>query len=339
MMLAMVCGCSGLALTAPEIAFIREAQPWGFILFKRNVADRDQVRALTAAFRSLVARADAPVLIDQEGGRVQRLGPPGWPAYPSAASFDATIGDPAAALDASRLAARLIAHDLIEVGVNVNCAPVLDLAQPGASAVIGSRAYSSDPARVAAFGRAVAEGFLAGGVAPVVKHMPGHGRALVDSHFELPLVDASLDDLSATDFAPFAALADLPIAMTAHVVYRSIDASRAATISPDVVGRVMRGLIGFDGLIVSDDLSMKALGGSFAERARGAFAAGVDVALHCNGDLDEANAVAGACPPLAGVALRRANAVLARIAGGPQTLDVEAARAQLAQAFGAAVAV
>ena len=189
MMLAMICGCSGVAFTPSEIAFIREAQPWGFILFKRNVADRDQVRALTAEFRALVGRTDAPVLIDQEGGRVQRLGPPHWPAYPSAASFDAMIGDPTAALDAARLAARLIAHDLVEVGVNVNCAPVLDLAQPGASAVIGSRAWSSDPARVAAFGRAVAEGFLAGGVAPVVKHSPGHGRALVDSHQELPFVE------------------------------------------------------------------------------------------------------------------------------------------------------
>ena len=339
MMVAMICGCSGLALTPSEIAFIREAQPWGFILFKRNVADRDQVRALTAAFRSLVGRADAPVLIDQEGGRVQRLGPPIWPAYPSAASFDATIGDPAAPLGAARLAARLIAHDLIDVGVNVNCAPVLDLAQPGASAVIGSRAYSSDPARVAAFGRAVADGFLAGGVLPVVKHMPGHGRALVDSHFELPLVDASLEDLKASDFVPFAALADLPMAMTAHVVYRAIDASRAATISPDVVGRVMRGLIGFDGLIVSDDLSMKALGGSFAERARGVFAAGVDIALHCNGGLDEAGAVAGACPQLAGEALRRATSALARIAPAPEPLDINAARAQLAEAFGAAVGV
>ena len=337
-MLAMICGCSGLALTQAESAFIREAQPWGFILFRRNVADRDQVRALTAAFRSTVGRADAPVLIDQEGGRVQRLGPPAWPAYPSAASFDATFGDPAAALDAARLCARLIAHDLIEVGVNVNCAPVLDVAQPGAHAVIGSRSYSCDPARVAAFGRAVAEGLLAGGVAPVLKHMPGHGRATVDSHLELPVVDASLDELSRTDFAPFAALADLPIAMTAHVVYRAIDPSRPATISPDVVAKIMRGALGFDGLIVSDDLSMKALGGSFAERARAVFKAGVDIALHCNGDPGEAIAVASGCPQLSGEGLRRAQAALARIAHPPASLDVEQARAGLKMAFGAATA-
>jgi len=338
MPLAMICGCSGLVLTPPESAFIRRAQPWGFILFKRNVADRDQLRALTASFRALVGRADAPVLIDQEGGRVQRLGPPHWPAYPSAASFEAAIGDGPGALAAARLGARLIAHDLIEAGINVNCAPVLDVARPGASAVIGSRSYSSDPARVAAFGRAVADGLLAGGVAPVVKHMPGHGRATVDSHFDLPVVDASLAELSQHDFAPFAALADLPMAMTAHVVYSAIDPARAATISPTVVREIMRERIGFGGLIMSDDLSMKALGGSFADRALGLFAAGIDVALHCNGDLAEAEAVAGACPRLAGDALRRAEAALARIAHPPEPLDVEAARARLAQAFAASAA-
>jgi beta-N-acetylhexosaminidase len=338
MTLALICGCSGLALTEEETTFIRDAQPWGFILFRRNVGDRDQLRGLTSAFRELVGRDDAPVLIDQEGGRVQRLAAPNWPAYPSAASFDATIGDSAAALEAARLGARLMAYDLIEVGINMNCAPVLDVAQPGAHAVIGSRSYSSDPIRVAAFGRAVAEALMTGGVAPVIKHMPGHGRATVDSHLELPVVSASLAELTKHDFVPFMALGDLPMAMTAHVVYSAIDPSRPATISPEVVARIMREQIGFGGLIISDDLSMKALGGSFAERARGVFEAGVDIALHCNGDPAEASAVAGACPELSGDALRRAGAALARIAHAPEALDVEEARAKMALAFSAASA-
>jgi beta-N-acetylhexosaminidase len=338
MILAMICGCSGLALTREERGFIREAQPWGLILFKRNVASTEQLLALTSSFRALVGRPDAPVLIDQEGGRVQRLATPNWATYPSAASYDASIADPAAALDAARLGARLMAHDLLEAGINVNCAPVLDLAQPGAHAVIGSRSYSSDPMRVAAFGRIVAEGLMAGGVAPVIKHMPGHGRAMVDSHLELPVVNASLAELTRGDFAPFAALGNLPIAMTAHVVYTAIDPVRPATVSPEVVTRIMREQIGFGGLIISDDLSMKALGGSFAERARGVFAAGVDIALHCNGDLAEAGDVAGACPPLAGDAWRRAEAALATIAHAPEPLDVAQARATLAAAFDGAKA-
>jgi beta-N-acetylhexosaminidase len=333
MTLAMICGCFGFALSPEEVGFIREAQPWGIILFKRNVADKEQLLALASSFRALVGREDAPVLIDQEGGRVQRLAAPNWPAYPSAASYDASIADPAAALEAARLGARLIAHDLLEAGINVNCAPVLDLAQPGAHAIIGSRAYSSDPMRVAAFGRVVAEAFMAGGVAPVIKHLPGHGRATVDSHLELPVVNASLAELTRSDFAPFAALGNLPIAMTAHVVYTAIDPARPASISPDIVTRIMREQIGFGGLIVSDDLSMKALGGSFAERARGAFAAGVDIALHCNGDLTEAGDVASACPELAGAALLRAKAALATIAHAPEPLDVADARAKLAAAF------
>jgi len=338
MTLALICGCSGLALTEGERAFIRAAQPWGLILFKRNVADRDQLRSLTNAFRELVGRKDAPVLIDQEGGRVQRLAAPNWPAYPSAASFDVAIKDSAAALEAARLCARLIAHDLLEVGITVNCAPVLDVAQPGAHAIIGSRSYSDDPIRVAAFGRAVAEAMMAGGVAPIIKHMPGHGRATVDSHLELPVVNATLAELTRHDFAAFAALGDLPIAMTAHVVYSAVDRDRPATISPIVVSRIMRDQIGFGGLIVSDDLSMKALGGSFAERARGVFNAGVDIALHCNGDQEEADAVAGECPELGGEALRRAQAALACIAHPPEEFDVEEGRAKLALAFSAVTA-
>ncbi len=334
MTLAFVCGCAGASLAPEERAFIRDARPWGLILFKRNVVDREQLRALTHSFRDCVGRADAPVLIDQEGGRVQRLGPPHWPAYPAAARLEGASDPPRAAW----LAARLIAHDLREVGVTVDCAPVLDVADAGMHAVIGSRAFSSAPERVAALGRAVCDGLLAGAVLPVVKHIPGHGRARADSHLELPVVAVSRAELAARDFAPFAALRDVPMAMSAHVLYSAIDPDRPATTSPIVVREIMREAIGFDGLILSDDLSMKALGGPFAERARAVFAAGLDVALHCNGDLAEAHAVAEASPELAGASLRRAEGALARIAGGPQPSDVEAARAELEATMGAASA-
>ncbi len=326
MTLAFVCGCAGPALGSEDRAFIRDARPWGLILFKRNVVDREQLRALTNAFRDCLGRADAPVLIDQEGGRVQRMGPPHWPAYPAAARFEAAA-EPERAV---RLAARLIAHDLREVGITVDCAPVLDVADVGMHAVIGSRAFSSVPERVAAMGRAVCEGLLAGAVLPVVKHIPGHGRAKADSHLELPVVAASRAELAARDFAPFAALRDAPMAMSAHVVFSAIDPASPATTSSIVVRQIMREAIGFDGLILSDDLSMQALGGPFAERARAVFAAGLDIALHCNGDLTEARAVAEASPELAGPPLRRADAALARIAGGRAPLAVEAARAELA---------
>jgi beta-N-acetylhexosaminidase len=327
--LALICGCLGAAFEPSERAFIREAQPWGLILFKRNVVDRPQLRALTDSFRDLVGRADAPVLIDQEGGRVQRMGPPHWSAYPAGARFE-TSNEPARA---AWLAARLIAHDLREVGVTVDCMPVLDVADSQMHAVIGSRAYSSAPDRVAALGRAVCDGLIAGAVAPVVKHMPGHGRAKADSHLELPIVAASRDELAARDFAPFVALRDAPMAMSAHVVYSAIDPGAPATTSRTVVAEIMRRQIGFAGLIMSDDLSMKALGGPFAERARAVFAAGLDIALHCNGDLSEAEPIAAETPALAGVALGRAEAALLRIAGGPQALDIEAARAELAAAL------
>ena len=325
MTLAFVCGCAGTALLPDERAFIRDARPWGLILFKRNVVDRAQLCALTDSFRDCLGRGDAPVLIDQEGGRVQRMGPPHWPAYPAAARFEAAR-DPTRA---AWLAARLIAHDLREVGITVDCAPVLDVADARTHAVIGSRAFSSAPERVAALGRAVSEGLLAGAVLPVVKHMPGHGRARADSHLEPPVVAASRAELAARDFWPFAALRDAPMAMSAHVVYSAIDPASPATTSPIVVEEIMREAIGFDGLILSDDLSMKALRGPFAERTRAVFAAGLDIALHCNGDLGEARAVAEASPELAGASLRRAESALARIAGPPQPFDVEAARAEL----------
>ncbi|HLH48134.1 MAG TPA: beta-N-acetylhexosaminidase [Roseiarcus sp.] len=330
MVKAFICGCAGPALSDEERLFIAEAQPWGLILFKRNVVEPAQMRRLTQLFRALVGRPDAPVLIDQEGGRVQRMAPPHWPAYPSAASFESSGKDRGAALTAARLTARLIAHDLRDIGITIDCAPVLDLSFKGAHSVIGSRAFSDDPARVAEFGRAVADGLMAGAVAPVVKHMPGHGRAMVDSHLDLPIVEASRADLAAADFAPFVALKDLPIAMTAHVVYRAIDPDRPATTSKIVVETIIRGAIGFDGLLLTDDLSMKALGGSFEARTQAAFAAGVDIALHCNGDLAEATAVAKAAPVLAGRALRRAETALATTAAAPQPFDIGAARAELA---------
>ncbi len=288
---AFIAGCAALELGPDERAFFREADPWGLILFKRNVADRDQLRALTRDFRECVGRADAPVLVDQEGGRVQRMGPPHWLAYPAAGRIGAEFA-PEDAAAAARLVGRLIAHDLHEVGITVDCAPVLDVADPATHAVIGARAWSEDPSRVAALGRAFAEGLLAGGVAPVVKHMPGHGRARADSHHELPVVEAPREALE-RDFAPFRALADLPMAMTAHVVYRALDPDRPATASRIVVDEIMRGAIGFAGLIMSDDVSMKALRGAVrGARRRRSSSAGLDLALHCNGNLEEARAVA-----------------------------------------------
>ena len=333
---AFVCGCAGLELSEEEKDFIARNDPWGLILFKRNVADAAQISALTASFRQVVGRDAAPVLIDQEGGRVQRMGPPNWQAYPSAASFEVSLAEPDLALKAARLTARLIAHDLHEVGVTIDCAPVLDLAREGAHAVIGTRAFSRDPGRVAAFGRAVAEGLLAGGVAPVIKHIPGHGRATVDSHLELPIVDASRVELERTDFAPFVALKDLPIAMTGHVVYREIDPARPATTSKTILTTIVRGEIGFPGLLLTDDISMKALGGDFQSRAAAAFEAGIDIVLHCNGDLTEARAVASVAPLLEGAALERAAAALGRIVK-PKPFDAASARKELAAAFARAV--
>lgn len=328
---ALILGCSGTELTPVEAAFFREVAPWGFILFKRNIADRAQVRRLTDALRETVGRADAPVLIDQEGGRVQRMGPPHWPAYPAGRRFGG-LGEGEAA---ARLGARLMAHDLAEVGVNVDCAPVLDVPIPGAHDVIGDRAYAGDPETVAAFGRAVAEGLMAGGVLPVMKHVPGHGRAGVDSHLSLPVVNASREDLEARDFAPFRALADLPMAMTAHVVFTALDPDRPATTSPSILADVVRGKIGFDGLLMSDDLSMQALSGNLRERAAAAIGAGCDVALHCNGDMAEMRGVAEAAPSLAGASLRRAEAALARLQA-PERIDVAEARARLDAALAAA---
>lgn len=330
---AVILGCSGRSLLAEEAAFFRDVQPWGFILFKRNIGSPEEVRALTADLRATVGREDAPILIDQEGGRVQRMGPPHWPAYPAGRRYGGLNGS---AVTMARLGARLMAHDLASVGINVDCAPVLDVPVAGAHDVIGDRAYGTMPDTVAEIGRAVAEGLMAGGVLPVMKHIPGHGRAGCDSHKGLPVVEASRADLKAHDFRPFRALADLPLAMSAHVVYAELDPSRPATQSRIVIGDVIRGLIGFDGLLMTDDLSMHALDGAFRTRAEAAFAAGIDVALHCNGDMAEMRGVLEGTPALAGVALRRAEAALSRLPSDAGDFDVREARARFEAALSVA---
>ncbi len=329
---ACILGCSGPSLTQAEIAFFRDARPWGFILFARNVEDPDQVRRLTAALRETVGRPDAPILVDQEGGRVQRLGPPNWRRYPAARAY-AGLADPLLRRGMVRLGARLMAHDLAAVGISANCLPVLDVPDAQAHAVIGDRAYADSPDEVAVLGRAAAEGLIAGGVLPVMKHIPGHGRARTDSHEALPVVEASVEALDARDFAPFRALSDLPMAMTAHVVYAAFDRRRPATTSRTVIRSVIRDRIGYEGLLVSDDLSMHALSGGLGERAAAARRAGCDVALHCNGDLGEMAAVVAGAGPLSGPAARRAQAALARIPRAVEPFDAAAARARFDAAF------
>lgn len=315
---AFISGCASTKLSDEEKRFFSETCPWGLILFKRNIEKPEQVTELVRSYREIVARADAPVLIDQEGGRVQRLGPPHWPDFPAAEK----LATASSSRESVSLGARLIAYELLRLGINVDCVPVADLRFPGAHDVIGDRAYGSEPGKVAALARAAAEGLMAGGVLPVVKHIPGHGRALADSHLELPKVAASRGELEQTDFAPFRALNDLPLAMTAHVIYEAIDPALPATISPTVVGEVIRGNIGFDGLLMTDDVSMKALSGSIGENTRAAFVAGCDLALHCNGKMDEMRSVAKNSPPLEGKAAERAKKALDRIASGAKPFDV-----------------
>lgn len=322
---ALILGCRGPELGAAERAFLSRVDPWGFILFGRNVKGPEQLRRLTAELRDAVGR-DAPILIDQEGGRVARLRAPAWrewrPALEDCARLPAGLRE-----RAMRLRYELIATELLAVGIDVDCAPVLDLALPDTHAIIRDRAYGSDPEEVARIGRAVAEGLLAGGVLPVMKHIPGHGRAGVDSHLDLPRVAASRVELAA-DFAPFRALADLPMAMTAHVVFEALDDQAPATLSPTMVA-LIRGEIGFDGLLMTDDLSMKALTGPFEARAERALAAGVDVLLHCNGEEAEAAAVAEAAPRLAGRAGERAARALA-LRRGAGEVDLAALDAEFA---------
>lgn len=324
---AFICGLSGTELTEEERLFVDHAEPWGIILFARNIRDAAQVRSLIDEVRGLLGRGDMPVLVDQEGGRVQRVKPPLADLHPPPSSYAKLFKeDRAAGLAAAELGARLIAHELRLLHMNVDCLPVLDLAVNGAHEIIGDRAYGETPADVAALANAVCKGLLDGGVLPVVKHVPGHGRALSDSHLELPRVTAKVAELQRTDFAPFRMLKDMPLAMTAHVLYTAIDSDLPATLSRAVIQDVIRGFIGFDGVLMSDDLSMKALTGGIGLRAEQSFAAGCDIALHCNGDLAEMREIAAVAPRLDGEAERRCHAALGRL-GAPQPFDVESARA------------
>jgi beta-N-acetylhexosaminidase len=326
-MRAFITGLAGPVLTADERAFLREAQPWGFILFRRNILDPEPLRGLIDEVRTTLGRS-APVLIDQEGGRVQRLGPPHWPLYPPGAAYGALYDhDRDIGLSAARLGARLIAADLAALGIDVDCLPIADVPVAGADPVVGDRAYGTEPAKVAAIARAVAQGLADGDVLPVLKHIPGHGRATADSHAKLPVVNTDRATLDATDFAAFRPLAALPLGMTAHVVFTAIDPIAPATISATIVREVIRDSIGFKGLLMSDDISMGALSGSVGERSRSAIAAGCDVVLHCNGEMPEMLAVAAEAPRLAGEAARRATAALAtKKPAAP--IDLAASRAE-----------
>ncbi len=323
---ALITGCSGLELSQDEIDYFREVDPWGFILFQRNCESPAQIKELISTFRSLCGRSDAPVLIDQEGGRVQRLKPPLWRQYPPARIFgDMFETDRKGAKEALYLITRLIAEDLKELGISVDCLPVVDVPQPDADDIIGDRAYSTDTTTVAKLARCAATALLDGGVLPVIKHIPGHGRATADSHKELPTVKTDAKTLQQVDFAPFRELSDLPLAMTAHVTYEAYDTANPATLSPAVVKGVIRKHMAYDGLIMTDDLSMKALAGTFEERTAQAFAAGCDVALHCNGDMAEMRAVASQTPVLEAKSLIRAQAAL-RCLNYPQNYDRDRAQ-------------
>ncbi len=330
---AIILGSSGTTLTADEIGFYRDERPWGFILFARNIREAQQVRDLVAAMRECTDNPDAPVFIDQEGGRVQRLRPPLAPDYPPASALGALYRhDEQVGLRAVWLMSRLHAFDLMKLGVTADCLPVLDVPVEGAHDVIGNRAYGKDPEIVTAMGRAAMEGLQAGGVLPVIKHFPGHGRAFADSHHDLPVVDASIEALRAHDFPPFKALNHAPMAMTAHVVYSAIDPDRPATTSPRAIDEIIRGEIGFGGLLMSDDVSMNALSGDFASRTDAILAAGCDVVLHCNGVMAEMKAVAARVPALSGVSLERAQKAVEGL-GHIDGLDETDVRAEFSAIF------
>lgn len=309
---AAIFGCSGLSLTEDEKQFFSEHKPFGFILFNRNIDNPDQIRKLTDELAACVDHQNVPVLIDQEGGRVQRLRPPLAENYPHAWQLgDIYKQDKDMGSHAVWLMSRLHAYDLLKLGINVDCLPVLDIPTPEGHEVIGKRAYGDEPNIVSELGQLAADGLKAGGVLPVIKHIPGHGRAAADTHLELPTVDTKLDELIANDFEPFKRLSSELMAMTAHVVYSAIDPDEPATTSKVAIEEYIRGLIGFDGLLMSDDVSMNALSGDFSERTLKIFAAGCDIVLHCNGDMSEMQAVIADTPVLTGKALDRANAVLA----------------------------
>ena len=323
---AVIFGCAGPRLLPEERTFFRDADPFGFIVFARNIEDPDQLRRLTADLREAVGR-DAPVLVDQEGGRVQRLRAPHWREWTPPLDTVDGAGSLEAAERIMRLRSAVIGAELRDVGIDANCIPTLDVVRPETHPFLMNRCYGRNPEVVARIGRAVAEGLMAGGVLPVMKHMPGHGLSHVDTHHDLPMVDASHDELIAVDFAPFRALRDLPMAMTAHLVFAALDADRPATQSPAMI-RVIREEIGFQGLLMSDDLNMQALSGTLAERTARTIAAGVDVALHCKGDMAEMIAVVGAAGRMGPAALARAEAAVA--ARLPGVVDVQAALAELA---------
>lgn len=328
----LIFGAAGPRLSNSEAAFFAEHRPAGFILFRRNIEDRDQLRALVGAMKRAADNPDALILIDQEGGRVARLRPPHWREYPRGSDYGALWAlDPDLAGEAAYLGARLIAGDLDDVGINVDCLPVLDVPVPGADGIIGDRAYARAPSPVMALGRAAADGLLEGGVLPIIKHIPGHGRAMADSHLALPVVEASRTMLQGHDFPPFRALADLPLAMTAHVIYTAYDRENPATTSKSVISEVIRGHMGFDGLLMCDDLSMKALSGAFAERRRLALDRGCDLVLHCNGGMDEMIPIAEGCPPIAREAKRRLDGAIARLRRSPMPFDRGQAEARLAE--------
>jgi beta-N-acetylhexosaminidase len=324
---AFISGCAGPRLNEAEREFFRRTNPWGLIIFKRNVGTPEQLLELTSEFRAAVDRKNAPAFVDQEGGRVQRLGPPSnfWRAYPPARRYGELYEkDSVAAFRAARRVGRMMAEDLRQCGITADCLPVLDVPQPGSHDVIGNRAYAMMTERVIMLARAHMAGLAEGGVLPVMKHVPGHGRARVDSHLSLPVVEASRGELEATDFPPFAALADAPMAMTAHVVYTALDKENCATVSKRIIGTVIRKWIGFRGLLMTDDLSMKALSGGCAEKTRAALAAGCDIVLHCNGQMAEMEEVAEAAGKLRGKSLARARAAL-KWAHKPQPFDKKAA--------------
>jgi beta-N-acetylhexosaminidase len=329
--MAAIFGCAGTELDADEKAFFRDCDPAGFILFARNIETPPQVRALVSELRNCTGRDDLLILIDQEGGRVQRLKPPHWRAAPPQGAFGRL--QPATAARAARLNARLLAADLHDLGINVDCLPLLDLRFEGSHDIVGDRSFGGNVATVSALGRAVCEGLLAGGILPVIKHIPGHGRARADSHLELPRVEASREELERSDFIPFRELADMPLAMTAHIVYAAIDPDRPATTSPRVMREVVRGYIGYDGLVMTDDLSMQALSGRFATRTADSLAAGCDLVLHCNGDMDEMSEVAGAARPLDAAGQRRYERALGMLKT-PEPFDRKASLAELATLVG-----
>lgn len=331
-MQAAIYGLSGFALTPDERDFFADADPAGFILFQRNCGDPDQLRALTADLRGISGRGDVPILIDQEGGRVARMKPPHWPAFPTGWAFaDLYEKAPASAIEAARANARALALMLRDAGINVDCLPLLDVRQPKADEIVGDRALGAEPMQVAALGRAILDGFASAGVVGVVKHIPGHGRAMCDSHKALPVVEASEDEL-AVDLEPFETLNWAPMGMMAHVVYTAWDSERPASQSPTVIEEVVRGRIGFDGWLMSDDLGMEALSGGPGERAAGVIEAGCDVALHCSGKIDEMIAVAKAVPAMgerSGERLRQAMLIAAEESDGPDFEALIATRDEL----------